>query len=152
MARRDLYFKDLDDVRRELDRLSHGKVETSGVWSYYQILTHCAAALENTIKGLRPEMPWWRLHIAGPLAYWVNASRGRLPVGIRGNPQIAPEKREEGDERAALDRLRKAMKAFEDFEGDFSHHRRLGRLSKEQWTLFHAMHLANHLGYARPGT
>jgi len=147
--RRELKFKNLEDVRSELNRLSQGPVETTATWSYYQILTHCAAALENTMKGLQPEMSWLHKHLVGPAFFHKNASDGYLPTGIKGRPEIAPEKREEGDEKAALARLLKAMDDLDKFEGKFSLHRRLGKLKPHQWVHFHAMHMANHLGYAK---
>lgn len=150
--RRELRFKTLEDARRELSLLEAGPVETTGLWSFYQILTHCAASLENTIKGLRREMSWWKRHVIGPLAYQKIASNGVFPNGIQGNPLTSPAQREEGDEKAALARLRQALNDLEKFEGRFSDHPRLGNLNKKQWTYFHAMHLAHHLGHAKTKT
>jgi hypothetical protein len=147
--RRELKFKNLNDVRSELNRLAQGPVETTSVWSYYQILTHCATVIENTMKGIEPEMTWLHKYVVGPSFFRKNASDGSIPAGIKGRPEVAPEKREEGDEKAALARLHKAMDDFERFEGKFSLHRRLGKLKKHQWIHFHAMHTANHIGYAK---
>jgi len=148
--RRDLRFKSFDDAREELKKLGEGPVETHGLWSYFQILTHCAASMERTMAGLEPNISWWRKHILGPIAYRKIILDGLFPIGIKGNPQIALDHREEGDTTKALARLHKAMEDFEKFEGKFSIHPRLGRLDKNQWLRFHSLHMANHLGYAHP--
>ena len=149
MARRELRFKTFDEIREELARLSQGPLETTGKWSYFQILDHCAMSLENTMKGLERPMSWWRRNISGPMAARKIAAVGFLPVGIKGNPQTTADQRIEGDEKAALTRLYKAVEDFEKFEGKLSVHPRMGRLNKKLWMHFHAMHMANHLGYAK---
>lgn len=147
--RRELRFKNFEDVRAELAELGKGPVETTGVWSYFQILNHCATAMENSMKGLEREMSWWQKHVKGPLFFRKNARDGFIPAGIKGNPQTAPPERIEGDEKAALTKLHQAMEDFEKFAGKLSVHPRLGKLNKKQWYLFHAMHIANHLGHAK---
>ena len=147
--KRELRFKTFEDIRNELRQLGQGPVETTGLWSYFQILTHCAASLENTIKGIRRDMPWWKKYLIGPLSFKKIAADGFFPNGIKGNPMTSPTEREEGDEKTALGRLRQALEEFEKFEGKFSDHPRLGVLNKKQWAYFHAMHLAHHLGHAR---
>ncbi len=144
--RRELRFKTLDDARAELARLEKGHVETFGNWSYFQILSHCAKAMEGSMKGVRREMPWWKRHIYGPIGYWDTKLKGYIQAGIQG----LKTERVEGDEKAALDQLRNAMEVFEKHEGPWSDHPRLGTFDKEKWRLFHAFHMANHLGWARP--
>ncbi len=148
--RRELRFKNFEEVRAELARLEQGPVETMGVWSYSQILDHCAASLENSMKGLEREMSWWQKYVKGPFAARVTASRGYISAGIKGNPQTALAIRVEGDEKAAMVKLRQALKDFEKFEGKLSLHPRLGKLNKKMWYHFHAMHIANHIGHAKP--
>ena len=147
--RQELKFRNFKDVREALTRLSQGEVETLGLWSYYQTLTHCATTVENSMKGLKREMSWWKRHVIGPLFFIFITTQGALPRGIRGNPQNALNQRVEGDEKAALSRLLKALEDFEKFGGTLNDHPLLGTLTKKKWFLFHSLHLANHLGYAR---
>jgi hypothetical protein len=147
-VRRELRFKTLDDARGELALLEKGPVATLGNWSYFQILTHCAGALEGTMKGLEREFSWWKRHVSGPLAARKVMAQGYIPAGVI-SIQNSMTERVEGDEKAALARLREAMDAFEKFEGPFSEHPRFGPLNKRQWIHFHAMHLANHLGFVK---
>lgn len=142
---RNLRCKNFKDVRAELDRLSQGSVETTGNWSYYQILTHLTQALEGSMKGVKREMPWWKRNIVGPLLHRLFVLRGYIPRGIKG----PPADRIEGDEAQALVQYRKTLEIFEKFEGSFSDHRILGPLKKKQWTEFHTLHFANHVSHVR---
>jgi Protein of unknown function (DUF1569) len=142
---RKLRCKTLGDIRDELARMERGPVETTGNWSYFQILAHLSKAVEGSLKGARREMPWRRRHVTGPLLYRLFALRGYIPAGIPGPPR----ERIEGDETAALAQYRKALEDFERHEGPFSDHPILGPLDKKQWAVFHALHFANHMGHAR---
>lgn len=144
--RRELRFKNIDDARAELSRLEKGPVETFGNWSYFQILNHLARATEGSMKGIRREMPWWKRHVYGPIGYWDTVLKGYIQAGIQG-PKI---ERVEGDEKAALTQLLKALDDFENHQGPFSDHPRLGTFDKKKWCLFHSFHMANHLGWVRP--
>jgi hypothetical protein len=146
--RRELRFKTFDDARAELTQLEKGPVETTGNWSYFQILNHCAKAMEGSMKGSKREIPWQKRYIFGPIGYWDTVLRGYIAQGIQG-PKT---ERVEGDEKAALEQLRKAMDDFEKHEGPFSEHPRFGAFGKKKWYLFHSFHMANHLGWARPKT
>ncbi|HVZ81454.1 MAG TPA: DUF1569 domain-containing protein [bacterium] len=138
---RDLRCKNIQDIRAELDRLGTGVVETTGNWSYFQIIDHLAQAVEGSMKGVKREMPWWKKRLVGPLAHFFFVLRGYIPRGIKGRP---PE-RIEGDAAVAVARLRKALEDFERHHGPWSDHPLLGALTKTQWAQFHRMHFNNHV-------
>ena len=142
---RDLRCRNFEDIRAELDRLSSGPVETTGRWSYFQILTHLTKAVEGSMKGIRREMPWWKRHLVGPLLYRLFAFRGSIPGGIKG----PPADRIEGNEAEARAQFEKALQAFEKHEGPFSDHPILGPLDKKQWAVFHPLHFNNHVRHAK---
>jgi len=143
--RRELKFKTFDDARAELSRLGNSPVATTGSWSYFQILTHLAKAIEGSMKGVKREMPWLKKYVLGPLAFQGMWVMGSIPIGIKG----PPSDRVEGDEKEALAQLLKAMGDFEKHEGPLSEHPKVGRLNKVNWTRFHTLHIANHLGYTK---
>ena len=135
----------LKEVRAELDRLGGGPQETTGHWSYFQILDHLTNAVEGSLKGVRRETPFWKRRILAPLLVRLFALRGYIPAGIKGRPV----ERVEGDWAQALLQYRKALNSFEKHEGSFSDHPILGHLNKKQWENFHAMHFANHAGWTK---
>jgi hypothetical protein len=142
---RELRCKNFEDIRSELDRLGEGPVETTGNWSYFQIITHLTKAVEGSLKGVKRDMPFWKKHILGPILFRLFAMRGYIPGGIKG----PPSDRVEGNEAAAVAQFRKALEAFEKSEGPFSDHPILGPLNKKQWAAFHPMHFANHVRHTK---
>ena len=50
MEKRTLSFTCLDDVLQDLAPRKPGTTETTGVWSYSQILNHCSDELESVIR------------------------------------------------------------------------------------------------------
>jgi hypothetical protein len=142
---RDLRCKTFTDMRAELERLGEGPVETTGNWSYYQILIHLTKGVEGSMKGVRRDMPWWKKYLLGPALYRLFVWRGYIPRGIKG----PPSDRIEGNEAEALAAFRRALETFERFEGPLSDHPILGQLNKRQWLVFHSMHFANHVSHVR---
>ncbi len=142
---RELRCGTFEDIRAELHRLSQGPVETTGNWSYYQILTHLTKGVEGSMKGVKRDMPWWKKHLLGPALYRLFVFRGYIPRGIKG----PPSDRVEGNEAEALAAFRKALDDFEKHEGPWSDHPILGPLTKAQWANFHPLHFANHVSHAR---
>jgi hypothetical protein len=147
--RRELRFKNFSDIRQELANLEKGPVVTTGNWSYFQILDHCRKALEGSMKGIHREMSWWKKYVIGPIGIYKTVRDGFIPTGIGSPMKGTPVERIEGDEKATLEQLRKALDEFEKFEGALSSHPRFGPMNKKQWLRFHSMHLANHLGHAK---
>jgi hypothetical protein len=142
---RHLRCKNFQDIRAELARLGDSPVETTGKWSYFQMLSHLAKAVEGSMKGTRREIPWWKRHLLGPVLYRLFSARGYIPEGIKGPP---PD-RIEGNAAEARILLEKALENFEKSEGPYSDHPIMGPLNKQQWLVFHSMHFANHVRHTR---
>ena len=145
--RRDLKLLSLDNIREELQRLTAGPVETTGTWTYYQILTHCRYPFIATwngplAEGHSPEAA--KLEMLAKLV-----ERGFMRPDL---PIILPESAVEGligDAREAESLLREAMDQFESYEGPISLHPFFGKLNKAEWTKFLVVHTAHHLGYVK---
>ncbi|MCB1156760.1 MAG: DUF1569 domain-containing protein [Leptospiraceae bacterium] len=144
---RDLRFQNLNDALEELDRLENARVNTTGLWSFYQILNHCAELIEFSMT----EYPY-----AGFFAFLVRKLYGKIALQKMikngymksGYPNpFAPKRREEGDVKQAARRLRNAIFSFRDFSGTFAVHPIFDRMEKETWEKLHAMHIANHFGF-----
>jgi hypothetical protein len=146
-TRRELKLHSLGNIREELQRLTAGPVETTGSWTYYQIITHCRypfiAAWNGPLgEGHTPDAA--KLEMLAKLV-----ERGFMRPDL---PIILPESAVEGlrgDVRAAESLLREAMDRFERYEGPNSLHPFFGKLTKEEWTKFLVVHTAHHLGYVR---
>ena len=147
--RRELRFKTLEDVRRELTRLEKGTVVTTGNWSYFQILNHCGKAIEKSVSSFSNLKSWWVRRFIGPIALRKVFKQGYIPAGAGAPVKGVAAERIEGDEKAALAELRKALDDFEKYTGPLAEHPFFGKMKKEQWTYLIALHGANHLGFVK---
>jgi len=144
---RSVKFSDLNEAQLELVRISEAKaVETAGVWSLYQIYTHLAESFENSISAYpRKPLPRFVRKTIGRIVFNRMLKKGVMPHGAP-NP-TAPKIREEGDVRAAYSRLRKAIEKFHKHDGQMAVHPTFDRLTKEEFTVLHRLHIANHLSF-----
>lgn len=147
-SRRKLQFHSLDEVLVELSALDGRPVRTSGRWSFYQILTHLAEALEYSISEYPRAMPFLIRRTIGPMALRHLLKTKEMKAGAP-NPN-APRKREEGDEQAAMLRLRTAIASFRAHEGPMAEHPFFGPINKEDYEAVHAHHAALHLSFVHP--
>ncbi len=143
--RRELRFKTFEDALAELDRLEKGPVETLGRWSHYQILTHCAGAVEKSMDRFSNRAPWLVRQTLGRWTKWRILRQGFF------NPGMGKQKpdRVEGDAKAAAVKLRESIAKFRAHQGPLDEHPFCGPLTREEWEKFHLYHLADHLGYLR---
>jgi hypothetical protein len=139
----------LDEARAELSRLEQGPVETTGNWSYYQILTHCAKGSESSMTSFPSLGPWLLRRFIGPFALKKVFQQGFIPPGAGVKKGVKAE-RVEGDEKTALAKLRQVLDNFEKHDGPWAEHPFFGKMDKKKWTILTALHLANHLGWAKP--
>lgn len=146
---REVRFSDLSEVESELDRLVRAKaVQTSGTWSFSQILNHIAEAIEQSMSKYPMLLPAVIRKTLGQWSFSRMTRRGFMAKGIF-NPN-APRKFAEGDSQAAMKRLRKALKTFREYNGSMAVHPLYDQLKKSDFEKLHTMHIANHLSYVEP--
>ncbi|MEM7179542.1 MAG: DUF1569 domain-containing protein [Spirochaetota bacterium] len=144
---RELRFSNFDDAIKELEKLNSSKVKTTGRWSFYQIMNHCAEYIEYSMKGFPYSnlflfffrIVWGRVKLKKILA------QGYIETG-QTNP-FAPRLREDGDEQKAMQRLKNAIDEFLEYQGEFAVHPEFNKMDRSEWELFHAYYLANHLSF-----
>jgi hypothetical protein len=142
--RRELTFARLDDVMPDVERLLAGHV-TVGRWSLAQILHHLAAGIRTTLEGETDTSEPTREQ---GIAYRRFFRSGRFPERA---DALAPVLPPSGlDPFAEAEHLRDAIRRFSASNGPFASHPRLGPLRRGEWTRFHCMHCAHHLGFAVP--
>jgi hypothetical protein len=144
--RRELRFKTLDDARAELKRLEKGTVITTSNWSYYQILTHLQSGSVCSMTSFPKLGSWWLRRFIGPIGLRKVFKQGFIPPGV-GSTRIDPM--EKGNEKKALASLRKTLVDLKKHEGPWAEHPFFGKMDKEKWLHLTALHLANHLGWAK---
>ena len=130
---------------RRIDELTHKSLTSTGAFTPYQILIHCAQSVEYSMSGypeLRPEI--FR-NTVGKVAFSLFSTKGSMTHPLDEPIPGAPTLETGNDIDAALLRLRKAYTDFEQYNGPLSPHFTYGELTKEEYTIAHVMHINNHL-------
>lgn len=131
---------------RELDRLAAApKLSTTAAWTWSQTLTHCAQSIEYSLTGFPQARSELFQRSAGALAFNVFSWRGRMSHDLAEPIPGAPALDANDTNATAMTRLRKAIANFQACTAPFNPHFAYGGLSKSEYELAHAMHLANHL-------
>jgi hypothetical protein len=143
---RDLRFATLSEAQHELDRLARLADRTqTAVWTWPATLTHCAQSIQFALSGYPQAKSELFQRTVGRAAYQVFAWRGQMSHDLSEPIPGAPALRPQADPQAALAELHQAIEAFHRHTGELQPHFAYGRLSKAEYELAHAMHLANHL-------
>ncbi len=134
-----------DEVLPWLDTLEHAPLPRSlGQWQLPAVLDHLAQSIEMSLQGFpQPKSALFQA-TAGRAAFavfkWRVAMRHDLASPIPGAPALNAGR----DWRAPALRLRSAVQSFNTFAGRLHPHFAYGQLSKADFALAHALHIANH--------
>lgn len=143
---RDLRFATLSEAQHELDRLARlADRPQTAAWTWPATLTHCAQSIRFALSGYPQAKSELFQCTVGRAAYQVFAWRGQMSHDLSEPIPGAPALRPQADPQAALAELHQAIEAFHRHTGELQPHFAYGRLSKAEYELAHAMHLANHL-------
>jgi len=139
-----LSFGSLDEVMPEVHRLLAGHT-TVGAWTLGQILDHLATAVRLTCVGRSGTAASERSDVLKRRFFRV----GKFPQGAQApHPSLIPIPGSDPREQAEI--LRQALARFASAAGPFPDHPLLGALDKDEWSVFHCIHCAHHLGFAIP--
>lgn len=143
---RDLRFTTLSEAQHELDRLARlADRPQTAAWTWPATLTHCAQSIQFALSGYPQAKSELFQRTVGRAAYQVFAWRGQMSHDLSEPIPGAPALLTQADPQTALAELHEAIEAFHRHTGDLQPHFAYGRLSKAEYELAHAMHLANHL-------
>ena len=150
MNDRQLHFNSLAEAEQELGRLAQAKeLVSTATWGWAQTLVHCAQSIEYSMSGFPESKSKLFQRTLGSAAIAAFSWRGRmthdLAEPIPGAPALDPKA---GPAQAA-DRLRASMLSFANWSQPLRPHFAYGEMSKQQYELAHAMHVANHLSAFR---
>ena len=142
--RRELTFARLDDVMPEVERLLAGH-EAVGGWSLGQTCRHLVVSI-NLMLGAGRQAPLQPVPEAVRKRFF---RRDRFPDGVESPlPSLLPPPGL--DDRKEAEALGNAIGRFTASVGPFAAHPLLGEMTKDEWTRFHCMHVAHHLGFLVP--
>ncbi|MDX1961138.1 MAG: DUF1569 domain-containing protein [Leptospiraceae bacterium] len=147
--RRKIQFVSFNDLESDLASLEiSGIVQTTGIWSFYQILEHIDDNLQNSMHGFPVLFPSLIRKTIGKIGLNYLFYKGVMDSGYW-NPLTA-KYRIEGDERVMLQKLKSTIDEYRKFNGLFALHPVFDQLTKNEWDKLHLMHFSLHLSYCHP--
>lgn len=130
---------------KKLDELSNESLLKLGEWDPYQIFTHCAQSVEFSMS----QFPEHKSNIfkstVGKLAFSIFSSKGKMTHRLNEPIPSAPILTTSLDSIIALNRLKKSLIKFDNYQGTLAPHFAYGELTKNEYEKAHLMHLYNHL-------
>jgi hypothetical protein len=137
--------QNLNDALQWLDKLDKAaKVSVTGKWPVVAVLEHLSQSIEMSLDGFPQPKSALFQNTLGATAFAVFKWRGKMSHGldepIPGAAALTPQ----GDWHLAAQRLRAAINRFNEHAGALKPHFAYGALSKADFALAHAFHIANH--------
>lgn len=133
------------DVLRWLDAMERApSPKTTGTWPLPAVLEHLAQSIEMSMAGFPEPKSALFQSTVGAAAFAVFKWRGKMSHGLAEPIPGAPALTTSVDWRPPAVRLRKAVTDFQAFAGPLKPHFAYGALSKPDFALAHAFHVANH--------
>jgi hypothetical protein len=135
----------LGDAIRWLDAVERAPaVKATGAWPLGAVLEHLAQSIEMSMDGYPVARGELFQRTAGAAAFAFFRWRGRMNHGLDEAIPGAPSLPAGADWRPGARRLRAAIARFEAHQGALQPHFAYGQLSRGDYALAHAMHIANH--------
>ena len=150
MNDRQLQFPSLAAAGEELAQLAQAReLISSATWDWAQTLVHCAQSIEYSMSGFPESKSKLFQRTLGSAAIGVFSWCGRMTHDLAEPIPGAPALDAKADSAQATERLRASMQKFLHWSEPLRPHFAYGELTKQEYELAHAMHLANHLSAFR---
>lgn len=135
----------LDDALRWLDRLEKAaRVASTSTWKMEAVFEHLAQSIEMSLDGFPEPKSALFQSTVGATAFAVFKWRGRMNHGLTEPIPGAPALAQLDDWKSGAQRLRRAIARFNSHTGPVKPHFAYGALSRSDFALAHALHIANH--------
>lgn len=144
-GRRALSYRSLDEIRTDVRLLVDSPHRTVGKWTLPQILSHLCLAFTGSVDGFPgPVAPWFVRLTIGNIARWSMLGPRYIPEGAPLPKKLHPPL--DLDLQKEWKRLLDCMDRFEKAT-QFPAHPLLGKMTRDQWHVYHQVHCAHHLSF-----
>jgi Protein of unknown function (DUF1569) len=137
--------QNLNEALVWLDKLNKAStIKMSGSWPVVSVLEHLSQSIEMSLDGFPQPKSTLFQNTLGSAAFSFFKLRGRMSHGLSEPIPGAAVLASQGDWHPAAERLRAAIIRFNSHSGVLKPHFAYGNLSKADFALAHAFHIANH--------
>lgn len=135
----------LDEALRWLDRLDKAaSVKSATAWKMGAVFEHLAQSIDMSLDGFPEPKSALFQNTVGAAAFAVFKWRGKMNHGLTDPIPGASALAQPDDWKPGAVRLRNAIARFNSHTGPVKPHFAYGALSRSDFALAHAMHIANH--------
>lgn len=135
----------IDFALKKLDVLIQKNLINLGEWNSYQIFIHCAQSVEYSMSQFPLHKSSFFKNTIGKLAFSIFSFKGKMIHNLSEPIPGAPPLISSVDVALAINRLKKSLIDFDNYQGALASHFAYGELSKKEYEIAHVMHLYNHL-------
>jgi hypothetical protein len=134
----------IEFLLNQLDDIIPQSHRSIGEWELAKILVHCAQSVEYSFEGYPQHKSELFKQTIGSVAFALFESKKKMTHDLTQPIAGAPEVANNQSVDEAVERLRKALVDFNNYQGKLAPHFAYGELSKQQYGLAHVMHFNNH--------
>ncbi|MCG6194680.1 DUF1569 domain-containing protein [Leptospira sp. FAT2] len=143
-----LTFSSLSQVLSELETFKKSNsIQGYGTWDAGKVFLHCAQSIEYSIQGYPENKSALFQNTIGKLVFLKFASSQKMSHDLEAPIPGAAPIHSDTDWKASLGVLQETILKFQAYGGELKPHFAYGSLSKEEYDLAHAMHIANHFSF-----
>ncbi|URD69537.1 DUF1569 domain-containing protein [Leptospira borgpetersenii] len=143
-----LSFVSLSQVLNELGIFKKlNSIRGYGAWDAGKVFLHCAQSIEYSIQGYPENKSALFQNTIGKLVFLNFVSSKKMSHDLEAPIPGSTEIRVGTDWKESLSILRETILKFQTYDKELKPHFAYGSLSKQEYDLAHAMHIANHFSF-----
>jgi hypothetical protein len=148
-GRRDVRYRNHDEVLADVERLAAGGYRQLGNWSLGQIAKHMSLAMNTALDGAKVHAAW-PVRMLARLLFKNKAVEGPMKPGFKLPPKFAPSLVPDATaDKDGIDALRTAVRRWNK-EPQRLPHGFFGALSPTEWEQLMLNHAAMHMSFIVP--
>lgn len=135
----------LSEAKKAISNLNENTLSSKSQWSSYEIFVHCSKTIEYSMTGY----PSLKLAIVrntvGKLAINKFLKQGEMKHDLHADVPGSPVIENKGSFEEGINILIASIEKFSSYTGELKPHLLFGKLSKEEYDKYFAIHIADHL-------
>lgn len=135
----------LEQALELLNSLKEEDMSELSEWSPYKIFVHCSKTIEYSMTGYPILKPTFIRNTVGKIAFHKFMKQGFMKHSLVADVPGSPPIEVEGTFQEGKEMLIHSIEKFMNYKGNLWMHLLFGKLSKEQYDKYFAMHIADHL-------
>ena len=135
----------LDEAQEELIKLADKQLVNDLDWSPYQSFVHCAKTVDYSMSGYPSIKPAIIRNTVGKLVIRKFLKQGYMKHNLMADVPGSPAIDDSASSQDGIQVLIQSIEKYKAYKEDLKPHLLFGKLSKEQYDKYFALHIADHL-------